>query len=288
MKLIPDWRKIALQSYSMWSIYLGLLCLVLPNMLWGFFEIESDPYMQGWAALILFVGGAVGRLVDQALSGRWGRWLFLGTLTVGALLVALSLGGAVVEDITLPDTEEVGAIDRQAMLIPAMGNRVAVSPAPPIANMPVKDAAFLEVAVPFVGKWEGLRLMAYRDIVGVWTVCYGETKGVRPGDIYTKAQCDTMLARELIAYRRGWHGYLSEETRTTRLPVYRDVAYTSLAYNVGIAGAGKSTATRRLNSGDIKGGCEALTWWNKSGGRVVRGLVNRRAEELALCLMGLA
>lgn len=287
MKLIPDWRKIALQSYSMWSIYLGLLCLVLPNMLWGVFTIESDPYLQGWAALILFVGGAVGRLVDQARSGRWGRWLFLGTLTVGALLVAMSLGGAVVEDITLPDAERVGATDRQAILIPAMGDRVTVTPASAIADMPVDDAAFLVVAVPFVGKWEGLRLTAYRDIVGVLTVCYGETKGVRPGDVYSKAQCDAMLAHELIAYRRGWHGYLSDETRTTRLPVHRDVAYTSLAYNVGVAAAGKSTATRRLNAGDIEGGCEAIGWWNKAGGRVVRGLVNRRAEDVALCLMGL-
>jgi GH24 family phage-related lysozyme (muramidase) len=57
--------------------------------------------------------------------------------------------------------------------------------------------------------------------------------------------------------------------------------------NVGIAGAGKSTATRRLNAGDIAGGCQALTWWNKAGGRVVRGLVNRRAEEFALCMDGL-
>lgn len=202
----------------------------------------------------------------------------------------LSLGDAVVEDLALPDAKEISGTEQQAILIPTMGNRAVVSPAPPAAAMPAQDAAFLEVAVPFVGKWEGLRLTAYLDRIAsppVWTVCYGETKGVRPGDTYSTAQCDEMLARELLEYRRGWHGYLSDETSTTRLPVHRDVAYTSLAYNVGIAGAGKSTATRRLNAGDIEGGCEAISWWNKSGGRVVRGLVNRRAEDVALCRMGL-
>lgn len=96
-----------------------------------------------------------------------------------------------------------------------------------------------------------------------------------------------MLAREVHSYRDGLHGYFTPETRSERLTAHRDAAYTSLAYNVGVAGAGKSTATRRLNAGDIRGGCEAIGWWNKAGQRVVRGLVNRRADEVALCLRGL-
>ena len=80
----------------------------------------------------------------------------------------------------------------------------------------------------------------------------------------------------------------TSDTIANRLTVDRDVAYASLAYNVGVSGTGKSTAVRRLNQGDIAGGCEALGWWNKAGGRVVRGLVNRRAEETELCMGGLA
>ena len=49
---------------------------------------------------------------------------------------------------------------------------------------------------------------------------------------------------------------------------------------------GDSTATRRLNAGNIIGGCTALTWWNKAGQRVVRGLALRRGEERDLCMMG--
>lgn len=143
---------------------------------------------------------------------------------------------------------------------------------------------FLDIAVPFVGKWEGLRLNAYQDIIGVWTVCYGETKGVRPGDSYTKAQCDAMFSRELIDYRERLHVAFTTDTKTNRLPATRDVAYTSLAYNAGVSAVSKSTAVKRLNNGDIKGGCAAIGWWNKAGGRVIRGLVNRRVEDTALCL----
>lgn len=147
---------------------------------------------------------------------------------------------------------------------------------------------FDAVAVPLIAKWEGLRLTAYQDIVGVWTVCYGETKGVRPGDTYTKAQCDEMLRREIRAYRSDLHDYFTAETKARRLTAHRDAAFTSVAYNAGPGAIGKSTATRRLNAGEIEGACNALTWWNKAGGRVIRGLVNRRAEEQALCLEGLS
>ena len=160
-------------------------------------------------------------------------------------------------------------------------------PQPPEIGVAAPDP-FEAQAVAFIGRWEGLRLEAYQDIVGVWTVCYGETKGVKPGDSYTRAECDAMFAREVVEYQRGLHGYFTPETLAERLPVPRDVAFVSLAYNVGIAGAGKSTATRRLNAGDITGACEALTWWNRAGGRVIRGLVRRRTEEQALCLEGVS
>lgn len=147
--------------------------------------------------------------------------------------------------------------------------------------------ATARVAVPLIAKWEGKRNQAYQDIIGVWTICYGSTRGVQPGDFKTDEECLELLRAEVHEYREGLHRYFTDETRNTRLTPERDAAYTSLSYNVGIGGAGKSTAVRRLNNGDIRGGCQALGWWNKAGGRVVRGLVNRRAEETELCLRGL-
>ncbi|WP_254054886.1 glycoside hydrolase family protein [Pseudophaeobacter sp. EL27] len=74
----------------------------------------------------------------------------------------------------------------------------------------------------------------------------------------------------------------------SRLPSERDAAYVSLAYNVGIRGIGRSTATRGLNAGGVAGGCQALTWWNKAGGRVVCVLVRRRTDEYRLCMLGVS
>ena len=96
------------------------------------------------------------------------------------------------------------------------------------------------------------------------------------------------LCEELHEYWAETRIGFSEDTISSRLSRERDAAYSSLSFNVGWGGVRKSTATRRLNAGDIAGGCEALTWWNKAGGRVVRGLVNRRAEEVDLCMIGVA
>lgn len=152
------------------------------------------------------------------------------------------------------------------------------------------EAATLRVAVPLVAKWEGLRTTAYLDTIAsppVWTICYGETEGVAPREVRTVAQCEDGLRRGLARYRDGLHRYFTAQTKAARLTPERDAAFVSLAYNAGIAGIGRSTATRRLNGGDIKGACVAMTWWNKAGGRVVRGLVNRRADEYALCMRGI-
>ena len=298
MKFVPDVWGVLGRSYSMWSIYLGLVCLILPNALWGVLQIETDPYPIGWAALVFLIAGLFGRIIDQKRSGAIARLVFLGAFGFGAVMLGLSLGGAVAEDLYLPEQtstaleadEQAQArqgvlIWGQAAIVPAMAERLDPEP---IASGLASASGFLEIAVPYVGKWEGLRLAAYRDIVGVWTVCYGETKGVKPGDRYTKAQCDAMLARELISYRTRLHRYFSQETLAARLPVHRDTAYTSLAYNVGVGGAGGSTAVRRLNAGDIPGGCQAITWWNKAGQRVVRGLTLRRGEDYGLCMIGVA
>ncbi|UWR31327.1 lysozyme [Sulfitobacter sp. W002] len=155
----------------------------------------------------------------------------------------------------------------------------------------VTAAAFLLVAFPLVAKWEGKENQAYLDRIAsppVWTVCYGETRGVKAGDSYNDAECQAMLEAGLLEYREGLYQYFTPRTINTRLTPERDAAYVSLAWNVGIRGAGKSTATRRLNAGSIAGGCTALTWWNKAGGRVVRGLVRRRSDEYRLCMQGLA
>lgn len=141
------------------------------------------------------------------------------------------------------------------------------------------------LAVATIGAYEGLRLASYRDVIGVWTVCYGETRGVKPGMRFTKAQCDTKLVDGLADFEAGMRRCL---TNPDAIPDKPYVAFLSLAYNVGTGAFCKSTVARRANAGDLRGACDALLAFNKAGGRVVQGLVNRRQAERKLCLAGLS
>lgn len=276
MKLIPNWKSVAKTAHSMWAFYASLICLLLPEIIFWLFDTDTNPRIWWVAGMALLVYGIIGRIWDQGIdrSKTNSPWI-VGVLAV-VLVAALVIG----------QSPGKGGLDL-GVNVSAQAQPAQSEPLPASAPQGY-DAAFLEIAIPFVGRWEGLRLEAYLDIVGVPTVCYGETKGVTLGDSYTKAECDAMLAREIISYRDGLRPAFTAETMRDRMPVARDVAFTSLAYNVGVAGTAKSTAVRRLNQANVAGACEALGWWNKAGGRVVRGLVNRRAEETTLCMSGVA
>ncbi|MCI2217035.1 lysozyme [Pseudosulfitobacter pseudonitzschiae] len=272
---------------------LGFIAFIGSEALYLVWRIEADPYPLGLAALVFFVAGFVGRFIKQdAGSAPVRRTLFRLAFGFGVIMLVKSLGGAVYEDAVLPDPAPISG--EQAMrqgtperLTLAMADKPMVPKAAAASSL-ASEAEFLRVAIPFVAKWEGLRLVAYRDIVGVWTICFGETKGVKAGDVRTQAECEVMLARELIIYRNRMHGYFTADTLRARLPVYRDTAFTDLGYNVGTGAAGTSTAVRRLNAGLIADSCEAITWYNKAGGRVWRGLVLRRTDDFDYCMKGLA
>lgn len=147
----------------------------------------------------------------------------------------------------------------------------------------VKGSVVLALLVGTVGAWEGLRTTAYRDVVGIPTVCFGETRGVKMGDTYTVDECKAMLGDALVEFETGMRACLKAPDTIPDKPY---VAMTSVTYNIGIRGFCGSTMARKLNAGDIKGACNALLAWNKAGGRVIAGLTNRRQEERRICLEG--
>lgn len=141
-------------------------------------------------------------------------------------------------------------------------------------------------------------LQAYLDVAGIATACDGiirvDGRPVRIGDVFTPDQCAFHLERELIAHAEGM-------MRCT--PAFRNhpdkeaigptlAAVTSFTYNIGVGGYCGSTAARRFNAGNWRGGCEAMMMWNKArvNGQLqpVRGLTLRRQRERDLCLRGLA
>lgn len=151
----------------------------------------------------------------------------------------------------------------------------------------------VELAIArLIKPWEGVHLTSYRDIVGVWTICWGETKGIGPGMRKTLAECDAMLQRRVVAdyflpLVNGVPGFVDA-------PVSVQASLTSGAYNFGVGAALRSTAAKRITAGRYREACEAQTAFNKAGGKVVRGLVLRREMgdaqrlgEAELCVSGL-
>ena len=127
--------------------------------------------------------------------------------------------------------------------------------------------------------FEGCRLEAYPDVVGVWTIGYGFTAGVQKGDTMTQAQCDERLSREIRAYEIAvWNATGGDVTQS------EFDALVSFAWNVGIAGMKKSSVIKAHVRGDKQAAARAFGLWSKAGGKVVKGLARRRAAEAALYL----
>jgi lysozyme len=136
----------------------------------------------------------------------------------------------------------------------------------------------------YVGAFEGKRNHAYQDIVGVWTVCYGETRGVKRGMYKTDAECNAMLADGLVEFEQGMRKCLKHPD------VIPNGAYKvmiSTAWNIGTGAFCKSSIARKANVGDLRGACNAIGLYNRAGGKVVKGLVSRRTKEVADCLASL-
>lgn len=139
------------------------------------------------------------------------------------------------------------------------------------------------LAVATVGPFEGVRTVPYPDIIGVPTVCYGETKGVKlGGPAYTLAKCKEMLVDRLDEFADQ-----VEACVTRPMSGKTEVAFVSLAYNIGSAGFCRSSVVRLYNAGDGRGACNAMVRFNRAGGNVVAGLARRREAERKLCLEGL-
>lgn len=140
------------------------------------------------------------------------------------------------------------------------------------------DDAALDVALKLARRFEGLRLTAYQDAVGVWTVGYGCTvwKGqpVHEGLAVTADEAEAAL-------RAGMASRMQHVDAVVRVPVSAGQAgaLCDFAYNLGIHALEESTLLRLLNQGDYHGAAGQFGRWVHAGGRVLEGLVKRRAAE---------
>lgn len=160
------------------------------------------------------------------------------------------------------------------------------------------SSAAIAIALAIIPQFEGRSLVAYLDPVRIPTICEGYTKGVKLGDRATSEQCDKYTLESIIEADAIFQIYVPIAVKD-RMSPEAHAAFLSFIYNVGPGGKGVkdgfvflkngnySTMLKKLRAGDIAGACKQLPLWPKAGGRELKGLVIRRAEEMKLCLSGL-
>ncbi|WP_462382335.1 lysozyme [Pseudomonas sp. Marseille-QA0892] len=131
--------------------------------------------------------------------------------------------------------------------------------------------------IDLIKQFEGLRLEAYDDGVGVQTVGYGHTKGVTRGMKITAAQAVDFLRQDLRDAELE-----IERSVSVDLCQHQFDALASLIFNIGGRAFRDSTLRKKLNACDQKGAAAEFDRWVYAAGKKLTGLVRRRAAERKL------
>lgn len=135
--------------------------------------------------------------------------------------------------------------------------------------------------IDFIKRHEALKLHAYKDAVGVWTIGYGHTLTAKQGMVITEAEAEKLLIQDLKT--------AEDEINKHLLPLkqHQFDSLTSFVFNVGIGSFRRSTLLKRLkidiNHPDI---INQFNRWVYGGGKILPGLVRRRKEEANLYING--
>ena len=135
--------------------------------------------------------------------------------------------------------------------------------------------------IDFINRHEALRLYAYKDAVGVWTIGYGHTLTAKQGMVITEAEAEKLLIQDLRV--------AEDEINRHLLPLkqHQFDSLASFVFNVGVGSFSKSTLLKRLkmdvNNPDI---ANQFNRWVYGGGKILKGLVKRRTEEANLYING--
>lgn len=138
--------------------------------------------------------------------------------------------------------------------------------------------------IALIKEFEGCKLTAYQDSVGVWTIGYGWTqpvdgKPIRAGMTINQETAERLLKTGLVSYE-------SDVSRLVKVGLTQGQfdALVSFTYNLGARSLSTSTLLRKLNAGDYAGAADEFLRWNKAGGKVLNGLTRRREAERTLFL----
>lgn len=146
-----------------------------------------------------------------------------------------------------------------------------------------------DAGVSLIKKHEGLRLQAYADPAHGWavpTIGYGHTSAagapmVTRGMSITAAEADAILRRDLGQFEQAIMDLVKVPLTQNQFD-----ALVSFTFNLGAGNLRSSTLLKKLNAGDYVGAAFEFPKWNKAGGKVLPGLVKRRADESDLFISG--
>lgn len=133
-----------------------------------------------------------------------------------------------------------------------------------------------QAGLELIKDFEGCKLTAYQDSVGVWTVGYGSTGGdVCKGLTITQDEAEKRLRKHLEGVERAI-------LRLVTVPLTQGEfdALCSFVYNLGEGALAKSTLLKMLNASDYDGAAQQFLRWDKAGGQVLAGLTRRRQAEM--------
>jgi lysozyme len=138
-----------------------------------------------------------------------------------------------------------------------------------------------KAGLELIKRFEGLRLTAYKDAIGVWTIGWGHTgSDVTPGLKITTERAEELLRGDLERFEKG----VQNLTQGCELTGNEFAALVSLAFNVGLGNFKSSTLLLKLKAGKYLEASEQFVRWNRAGGKILNGLTKRRLAEKALFL----
>jgi lysozyme len=185
-------------------------------------------------------------------------------------------------------TKPPGVVDTIRLQATAQGARAEPEPpAEDAVSEPVKPAkaapkgwAASPKCLALIKEFEGLRLKSYRCPARVWTIGYGETRGIKPGMVWTRAQAEAALIEGVKPYAKA----VAEAIGNAKTTQNQFDALTSFCYNAGPGNLRKSSMLRLHRAGKYQQAGDAFMAWTKGGGRTLPGLVRRRKHERVLYL----
>jgi lysozyme len=138
--------------------------------------------------------------------------------------------------------------------------------------------------ITLIKEFEGFKESSYQCSAGVWTIGYGTTvfpegHKVLRGDRIIKKSAEEFLRHDLIQFE-------TQVNRLVQVPLTQNQfdALVSFTYNLGGGALERSTLLKKLNDGNYSGAAKEFMRWNKAGGKVLKGLTNRRKREMELFL----